>query len=38
VEIEAGKEPHAFTGFFTEWRLEKAQKWLEIGIKAEETK
>lgn len=38
VEIEAGKEPHAFTGFFSEWRLEKAQKWLEIGIKAEETK
>lgn len=38
VEVEAGKEPHGFTAFFPEWRLEKAQKWLEIGEKAEEAK
>ena len=29
VEIEAGKEPPSFTVFFPEWRLEKAQKWLD---------
>jgi Gelsolin repeat len=34
VEIEAGKEPPSFTVFFPEWRIEKAQKWLEIGEQA----
>lgn len=29
VEIEAGKEPPGFTVHFAEWRLEKAQKWLD---------
>jgi hypothetical protein len=29
VEIEAGKEPTSFTVHFPEWRLEKAQVWLE---------
>ena len=29
MEIEAGKEAPAFTVNFPEWRLEKAQKWLD---------
>lgn len=38
IEVEAGKEPPSFTVFFSEWRLEKAQKWLDIGKAAEESK
>ena len=29
VEVEAGKEPPTFTVHFTEWRKDKAQKWLD---------
>lgn len=29
VEVEAGKEPPAFTVNFADWRLDKAQKWLD---------
>lgn len=29
VELEAGKETTSFTVQFPEWRLEKAQKWLD---------
>lgn len=29
VEVEAGKEPPAFTVHFSDWRLDKAQKWLD---------
>jgi hypothetical protein len=29
IEVEAGKEPPAFTVHFPEWRLEKAKKWLD---------
>ena len=29
VEVEAGREPPSFTVHFPEWRLEKAQRWLE---------
>lgn len=29
VEVEAGKEPSSFTVQFPEWRLEKAQRWLD---------
>lgn len=29
VEIEAGKEVPGFTIHFTEWRLDKAQRWLD---------
>jgi hypothetical protein len=32
VEVEAGKEPPTFTIQFTEWRLDKAQKWLDIAV------
>lgn len=29
IEVEAGREPPSFTVHFPEWRLEKAQKWLD---------
>lgn len=29
VEVEAGKEPPSFKVHFPEWRLDKAQKWLD---------
>lgn len=29
VEVEAGKEPPSFTVHFPEWRLDKAQRWLD---------
>ena len=39
VEVEAGKEPTSFTVQFPEWRLEKAQKWLdEDPVKIEQIK
>jgi len=39
VEIEAGKEPPAFTVNFADWDLEKAAKWLALATpQQEETK
>lgn len=29
MEVEAGKEPPGFKVHFPEWRLEKAQQWLD---------
>ena len=29
VDVQAGKEPPMFTSYFPQWRLDKAQKWLD---------
>ena len=29
VEVEAGKEPPSFTVHFSDWRLDRAQRWLD---------